>query len=182
MGRASALLAALTLSAGACNDSVAPALACPQAGDGQGGVALGDALPDVTVRDCTDAAISLRELACGDWTLLDLGSALYPRCIEATDDYATGAEYDGLQERGLRLVQIFDLDAKGLPADADFCEQYTQTHGVDFDFLVDPEAQTDGLAVAHPFAALYDPDGVAVRVWLGDAPVDRVAEIDALLP
>jgi hypothetical protein len=160
---------------------------CPA--EGEVGTGLGQVLPPLVVRGCDGEPVALRDLVCGTeddprppYTLLDIGSAIFAECVQNTDAYAIDPEYDGFQARGLRIVQVFDLDQNGLPPDGTWCESYEAKHHVDFDFLIDPDGATAGLAPTHPWSILLDDTATVVREWKGGPVLDQEDVLDDLLP
>jgi len=174
---------------------MSPVVACspeerqdPPVGQGQcandvpTGIEVGMLMPSIEVRRCDGTIVDLRELVCGQpLTLLDIGSAAFGACIEATRTYASDARYDALQAAGLEIVQVFTTDPEFQPASGAFCERYRDRHEVDFEFLVDPTFQTDVFALPHPLNVVLDARGVIVRVWNGSLPEDRADTLEALL-
>ncbi len=93
---------------------------CPA--DGAEGTGPGDILVDVEIKQCDGSKAMLRSLVCGhSLTLIDVGAAAFAMCVEATDDYATGAEFDALQAEGLQIVQVFVGDEQLMLPTNKFC-------------------------------------------------------------
>lgn len=146
------------------------------------GIEVGMLMPSVDVLRCDGTIVDLRELVCDrPLTLLDIGSAAFAPCLEATRAYATDPRYDALQAAGLNIVQVFTTDAEFQPANGAFCERYSARNAVDFDFLVDPTSQTDVFALPHPLNVVLDGRGVILQVWNGSLPDDRVETLEAFL-
>lgn len=158
----------------------APTGTCPAGGEE--GTWPGDVLPQMEVSRCDGTTVALSSIACGHpLTLLDIGAAAFPACVKATDRYATAADFDALQARGLHIVQVFTLDSGGSPASKSFCEAYVAEHAIDFEFLIDPLGRTDDIAPVHPFQLVLDVQGRVVHHWEVVIPPDQVETLGALL-
>lgn len=161
-------------------DGAAVSSMCPPA-ESQGN-AVGDTLPDVTVLRCDGSEVSLRSVLCAaEVSLLDIGSAAYPACVESTRAYASDPEFDSLQDAGLQLVQVFTTDRSLVPATTDFCERYTEFHEVDFEFFIDPEGATDALGEFSPLHFVVDGSGQVLETWNPVVPPDRIARLRGYL-
>lgn len=136
-----------------------------------GGIAAGEILMDMTVRDCAGQDVSLRDFACGAvLTLIDVGTASMPPCVEATDAYATDPEYVALKAEGLRIVQVFREDESGGPATSPWCAGFSLAHSVDFTLLTDPFQETDALGLPMPVNVIVDAAARVLAVWSGELP------------
>lgn len=153
---------------------------CPGMGDV--GVAQGQIIVDISVRRCDGSDVSLYELACGQkLTLIDIGGAGFADCVQATDEYATSPEYDELQAQGLQIVQIFDSDTMLQLPTLRFCQEYSEAHQVDFEFLIDQLGAVKDLAPLHPVNILLDGDARILHFWIGDIPDTKLEIIRGLL-
>ena len=146
------------------------------------GLNVGERLPNAPVESCEGTPIELHSTFCGEsFTLVDVGAALFQQCVTATEIYASDAAFNELQDRGLKIVQIFTTDQNGIPADATFCEQYTSQFEIDFEFLIDPFANTDAFGPIHPLAFLLNSQGVILRKWEGNSVAELPEEVSALM-
>ncbi len=153
---------------------------CPAAGP-MGGEP-GQIVPSLLATQCDGTSITLDELYCGHpVTLVDIGGAGFDICVESTIEYATSPEYDDLQARGLQIVQIFALDDTNSVPTTDFCEEYSQMHSVDFEFLIDQIGATHTIAPMYPFIMVLDAEGRVLHQWDYPLPEDRVEILDGLL-
>ena len=178
---------ALLLLATGCTPAALPndAGVTPEACASQGravGAQEGELLPPIPVTTCDGVETTLRAIACGaPLTLLDVGAATFRRCVEASDLYATDPDFAALKERGLNIVQVFTTDADFQPASPEFCRDYVAEHAIDFTFVVDPSAFTDGLSEVHPLNLVLNSAGEIVHKWVGDPPEDRLQILSDLL-
>ena len=153
---------------------------CP--GEGQPGVVAGDIFPNLDVRDCDGAAVSLHDVLCGHpLVLVDIGSASHATCVEATDEYVQSEDFRALRDAGLHVMQIFTGDAGGGPATSTFCQSYSEAHAIDFPFYTDPLGASSVYATVQPFNALLDAEGRVILRWEGAIPSDRVEQIGEML-
>jgi hypothetical protein len=173
------LLGLLLLATG-CDDAAMRAGGCNLTAPG--GTEPGDALLDLTVQTCVGEPVSLRRLACGaPLTLIDVGSAAYPGCIETTRTLVSDPAYVALRADGLQVVQIFTSDSEFQRPSKQFCEAYVQRHGIDFTFLIDPLAETDAFSARYPLNLVVNQDGVLVEKWSPEVPADRADRLRTLL-
>lgn len=176
------VFAAFVIACGADTEPEPPTERAACARDVAVGVEVGMLVPSIEIRRCDGSTVDLRELVCGRrLTLLDIGSAAFAPCIEATRSYARDERYDALQAAGLNIVQVFTTDAEFQPASNAFCEEYIARHAVDFEFLVDPTFESDVFSLPHPLNVVIDARGVIIQVWNGTLPEGRVDTLEALL-
>jgi hypothetical protein len=146
------------------------------------GIGLGQVFPNVNVRRCEFEEIPLHDEICGHpLTLVDVGSAAFRPCVEATDAYVQDPELLALRSQGLHVVQVFSQDYSGQIPTTVFCNAYVEEHAIDFPFFIDPVGETEEWIEWHPFNAVLDSEGRVLEVWAGFLPEDRTARLEALL-
>ena len=154
----------------------------PMCSTGPGGTEVGDLVADLGIRNCAGETVALRSAACGALlTLIDIGTATMPPCVQATDEYATGADYNALKANGLRIVQVFREDETGGLPTKSWCADYKTKYAVDFKFLVDPLHSTDDLMLPLPLNIVVDQTGVILNIWSGALPDDKLEQLSAML-
>lgn len=147
------------------------------------GTEVGDRVPPFVVRQCDGTEISLHDLVCGQpLTLIDVGSAAYPGCIEATRTFVSDPDFAALREDGLRVVQIFTSDSELQRPSDSFCQRYVRRHGIEYDFLIDPPARTDAFSPRYPLNLVVDGRGVILHKWSPAIPPERLELLRAALP
>lgn len=147
-----------------------------------GGIEPGDPILDLTVQTCDGEAVSLRALACeAPLTLIDVGSAAFSGCIEATRTFATDPAFVALKADGLQVVQIFTADSQFQRPSQRFCADYVRRHAIDFRFLIDPLAETDVFSARYPLNLVVARDGTILEKWSPAIPADRVERLRAAL-
>lgn len=157
-----------------------PAVICP--GPGPAGNSPGDVIPAIDVIRCDGTQVSLQELTCGHpITLLDLGSAAFQECVDATDAYASSPAYTELKAQGLQIVQTFTQDNAGQLPTRSFCESYSEEHGIDFAFTIDQLGATTELTVTGPFNLVLDAEARILHQWDGEIPEDKIEILAELL-
>ncbi len=161
----------------------ASAVACGDDTDPPPAAVCTSELPSVQIRTCDGEWHDIKSLACGHpLTLVDVGVALEPHCIEATDAYATDPEYAELKAKGLNIIQVFLItEDNGIPTKP-WCQKFVEDHKIDFMFAMDPYLDTrKELAPQLPANIVLDAQGEIIYSWNGIIPDDKLAQLKELL-